>query len=260
MVIIILVSLLNFIVHLTGTLAYSTRLAGVLSKRLSLSISLSNILSIVSRSASVVIIPMLSQSIERDLSSGVGQPVIPSNYFAILGFGILGSVAGILFLERFVVLLYYTVNSYTTGDNTALLFIRQVFNRQKREELNLTIEKSTSFSIEWRYLFLNMLITLVYTSATLAAIYSAYLVPQYRVTSLSLSFIINGLATLAFVTIIDPYVSDFTDDAMAGKESFPKFYYRIRRFVVARFMGVLLSLLTFRLFVTVLVNCIGFVS
>jgi len=113
---------------------------------------------------------------------------------------------------------------------------------------------------DYTYLLLNVFITCIYTSATLAAIYSAYLLPQYRVTSLSFAFFINGVGTFIFVTMIDPYVSSLTDAAMGNKESFPKFYFRIRCFLLSRFAGVLISALTFHAFIFIIVKGISLMN
>lgn len=256
MLTLVTVALLMMVVHFIGTIAYSPRVTGVITGRLSLSMSLSNILNMLSRAASVMMIPLLSKRIENSLGSHATAQPVPNNYLVLLFFALAGSLLGFICFRAAIGVIYRTVTAYTPHANIILLLLRALLpGAAIAPPLKAQL---TAFSkTDWRYLVLNLLITCVYTSATLAAIYSAYRAPQYRLTSLSFAFLINGAATLVYVTMVDPYVSSLTDLAMARPELIPRFYYRIRWFLYSRMAGVVLALLTFKLFLFLIVFCVG---
>src|SRR5256714_13220953 len=64
---------LSFAINLIGTLAYSVRIAGVRTRRIALSLSLFNALMLVSRTAVVLQVPLLSKRIERAVASGAAR-------------------------------------------------------------------------------------------------------------------------------------------------------------------------------------------
>ena len=74
-----------------------------------------------------------------------------------------------------------------------------------------------------------------------AALYAGYLNPELRVTSSSLSSIVNGVATILMFVIIDPQLSVMTDDVVEGRLDEPSFRRTIVWLVGSRFAGTLLA-------------------
>ena len=64
------ICLLTFIIHLVGTLAYSVRIAGTRTRRIALSLSLFNILILVSRTSNSFQAPLLAKRVEANLAIG----------------------------------------------------------------------------------------------------------------------------------------------------------------------------------------------
>ena len=58
---------LTFVIHLVGTLAYSVRIAGTRTRRIALSLSLFNILILVSRTSNSFQAPLLAKRVESQL-------------------------------------------------------------------------------------------------------------------------------------------------------------------------------------------------
>ena len=65
---------LTFVIHLVGTLAYSVRIAGSRTGRIALSLSLFNILILVSRTSNSFQAPLLAKRVEQQLASGNIMP------------------------------------------------------------------------------------------------------------------------------------------------------------------------------------------
>jgi ABC-type spermidine/putrescine transport system permease subunit I len=74
-----------------------------------------------------------------------------------------------------------------------------------------------------------------------ASLYAGVLDPAVRVTSSTLSSIINGGATIMMAIFIDPHMSGMTDDAMDGKLSDSQFRKAVVWLVGSRLAGTLLA-------------------
>ena len=78
----------------------------------------------------------------------------------------------------------------------------------------------------------------------MACIYAGYLSPDYRLTAMSLSAVINGVATIFLFLVIDPYIATATDDAAqsnADRSFEPRFRRIIVWMVITRAAGTLLG-------------------
>jgi hypothetical protein len=74
-----------------------------------------------------------------------------------------------------------------------------------------------------------------------ASLYAGYLNPDFRVTALSLSAVINGIATILLFVFIDPHLSIMTDDVMEGRTSEPSFRRAVVWLAGSRILGTLLA-------------------
>src|SRR5262247_3455749 len=61
---------LTFIIHLIGTLAYSVRISATRTRRIAISLSLFNILVLVSRTSNSFQAPLLAKRIEQNIAAG----------------------------------------------------------------------------------------------------------------------------------------------------------------------------------------------
>ena len=55
------------------------------------------------------------------------------------------------------------------------------------------------------------------TVGVFASLYAGFIAPEFRVTALSLSAVINGVATILLFVLIDPQLSVMTDDVIEGQ-------------------------------------------
>src|SRR6516164_4598606 len=67
----LLIFVLTFVIHLIGTLAYSVRIAGTRTRRIAISLSLFNILVLVSRTSNSFAAPLLAKRVEQNISRGL---------------------------------------------------------------------------------------------------------------------------------------------------------------------------------------------
>ncbi len=92
---------------------------------------------------------------------------------------------------------------------------------------------------------LNIIAVALWTVGVFASLYAGYLDPNVRVTSSTLSSIINGGATIAMALFIDPYMSAMTDDVVEGKITQSQFRKAVVCLVGSRLAGTLLAQLLF---------------
>jgi ABC-type spermidine/putrescine transport system permease subunit I len=81
----------------------------------------------------------------------------------------------------------------------------------------------------------------LWTVGVFAALYAGSLDPSVRVTSSTLSSIINGVATVLMTVFIDPHMSGMTDDVIEGKVSESQFRKAIVWLVGSRLAGTILA-------------------
>ncbi|MBC7325085.1 MAG: DUF2837 family protein, partial [Moorella sp. (in: Bacteria)] len=71
-------------------------------------------------------------------------------------------------------------------------------------------------SIPVAFLAANIIITGIWTTGVLSALYAGALNPQYRMSAAFTSGIINGMATVLAATVVDPTAGMITDQALRG--------------------------------------------
>ncbi len=88
-----------------------------------------------------------------------------------------------------------------------------------------------------RITLLNVGATALWTVGVFASLYAGVLDPSVRVTSSTLSSIINGGATIMMAVFIDPHMSGMTDDVIEGKVTEGQFRKSVVWLVGSRLAG-----------------------
>jgi hypothetical protein len=105
---------------------------------------------------------------------------------------------------------------------------------------NITHIRSAEGISPW-VIALNVAAIALWTTGVFASLYAGYLNPSLRVTSSSLSAVINGTATILMFVFIDPQMSVMTDDVIEGKTSEARFRRAVVWLVGSRLAGTLLA-------------------
>ena len=79
------------------------------------------------------------------------------------------------------------------------------------------------------------------TVGVFAALYAGCLDPKFRVTAVSLSGVVNGVATILLFVFIDPHLSVMTDDVMDGRTSEASFRRAVVWLSASRVAGTVLA-------------------
>ena len=243
----LVVCILTFVIHLIGSLSYSSRIAGVRMRKIALSFSLFNILMLVSRLSNTFQAPLLAKRIEENIHRGFSA--IPSYDFRIILISAsAASLLGALLIPTFQRIFSSALERFSVDRSIPKLLLHSFSKSGIRQFKSLiTIPAMPNLQqLHWPKGFIPVLIihvigTAIWTVGVLSALYAGYLAPELRTTSGMLSGAINGMATLLMFIIVDPFLSLLTDDAIDGKLSDAVFRKSIIFLAGSRLLGTILA-------------------
>lgn len=239
---------LAFVIHLIGTLAYSVRIAGVRTGRIAMSFALFNILVLVSRTSNSFQGPFLAKRIEQNLAEGVTGGALTDFRWLLLS-ATLATIAGAFLIPTFQRFFSQAVLQFQTHRSMAKLLLHGFFKgglAQMKDVVSVPAMANLSRlrgepAIPASMVVMNVLTVALWTIGVFASLYAGYLNPELRVTSSSLSSVINGLATIFMFVFIDPHMSVMTDDVVEGRMSESQFRRAVVWLVGSRLAGTLLA-------------------
>ncbi|MBW8897416.1 MAG: lipid II flippase Amj family protein [Massilia sp.] len=235
---------LTFVIHLIGTLAYSVRIAGVRTRRIAVSLTLFGILMLVSRTSNSFLGPFLAKRVETRLDAFASVSLL-ADFRWLLASASLATVAGALLIPTFQRVFSRAVLHFQAHRSIPKLILHGFFKgglSYVRDVAGMPAARNmaefrSGHGVSRRITLLNVSATALWTVGVFAALYAGVLDPSVRVTSSTLSSIINGGATIMMAVFIDPHMSGMTDDVVAGKVSECQFRKAIVWLVGSRLAG-----------------------
>jgi hypothetical protein len=213
---------LTFVIHLIGTLAYAVRIAGTRTRRVALSLSLFNILILLSRTSNTFQAPLLAKRVENNLSRAMSGL---TDFRWLLLCATAGTIAGAFLIPSAQRLLSIWVSFASNARSTRGILKRALSLPSLGQAYSsVTLPRWSNISnarngdhIPWSVTAANTLSMAVWSVGVFAALYAGYLRPEIRVTASQMSAVVNGVATILMFTFIDPYLALLTDDVVAGR-------------------------------------------
>ena len=244
----LLICLLTFVIHLIGTLAYAVRIAGVRTRRIAVSFALFNILVLVSRTSNSFQGPFLAKRIEQNIAQSVSHSML-SDFRWLLFSATLATVFGAFLIPTFQRIFSRAVLHFQIHRSLPRLLLHSFFKGGISQLKNVASipavanvkQMSNSRGISAWVIVLNVAAVALWTIGVFASLYAGYLNPELRVTSSTLSSVVNGAATIMMFVFIDPHMSVMTDDVVEGRVSEPQFRKAIVWLVGSRLAGTLLA-------------------
>lgn len=243
---IIIVLVLNFIISLIGTLAYSVRLVGVRTGKIAISIALFNILMLVSRTAVTFQVPILTKYVETSTVSGN----LYSIFNMIIVISGMATIFGSFLIPTFQKVLSKGVQAFSVEKSipklilhsfskSGIRYIKDSVAVPSRKNISgLTINK-----LPKRILLYNLIAVAFMTVGGLAPIYAGSIEPDLSATCITLASVINGFSTILMSIFIDPQLSIMTDDVIDGKCSQEQFRACVVGMVGSKTAGTFLAAL-----------------
>lgn len=243
-----LICSLTFVIHLIGTLAYSVRIAGVRTRRIAVSFALFSILVLVSRTSNSFLGPFLAKRVESNLAGTVTTNLL-SDFRWLLVASSLATIAGALLIPTFQRVFCRAVDHFQVHRSVPKLILHGFFKgglSYVKDAATLPAGANVSGlrgkgGVSLSITLLNVGAVALWTVGVFASLYAGALDPDVRVTSSTLSSIINGGATIMMAVFIDPHMSGMTDDVVEGRVSEPAFRQAIVWLVGSRLAGTLLA-------------------
>jgi hypothetical protein len=239
---------LTFVIHLVGTLAYSVRIAGVRTRRIAVSFALFSILMLVSRTSNTFLGPFLAKRVENGLSAEHAAALL-ADFRWLLVAASLATVAGALLTPTFQRVFCRAVIHFQAHRSVPKLILHAFFKgglsyvghaASVPAAANLAAARS-GHGVPASMTAMNIGATALWTVGVFAALYAGVIDPGVRVTSSTLSSIINGGATILMAVFIDPHMSGMTDDVVEGKTSESQFRKAVVWLIGSRLAGTLLA-------------------
>ncbi|AET67763.1 Protein of unknown function (DUF2837) [Desulfosporosinus orientis DSM 765] len=242
---IILVFVLNFIISIIGTLAYSVRLVGVRTGKIAVSFALFNILMLVSRIAITFQVPILTKYVEK--TSGGGDLLTIFNAIIIIS-GV-ATVFGALLIPTFQRILCKGVESFSADRSLSKLILHSFSKagiRYMKECVSVpsreNVRHLTHTKLPKKIIACNLAAVALLTVGSLAPIYAGVIEPDLRATCITLASIVNGIATILMTVFIDPQLSIMTDDVIDGKCTEEEFRLCVVGLVGSKTLGTFASI------------------
>ncbi len=238
---------LTFIIYLIGALAYAARIAGVRTRKIAVSFALFNVLVLVSRAANSFQGPFLSKRIELNLLNN-GEALFWD--FQVLMFSAtLAAIVGTLLVPTVQRLFTRAIMHFHANRSIPKLmmhvFARGGLNYIKTSVTIPSTEHVKGFKeksvVSLNVIFLNIAAQAFLTVGVFASLYAGFIAPEFRVTALSLSAVINGVATILLFVLIDPQLSIMTDDVVEGRISEAQFRRAVVWLAGSRIVGTALA-------------------
>ena len=266
----LLVLLLTAMIHLVNTLIYGVRLSGVRTGRLATAYSLFNLIFLIASTANTIQAPLLSSLVERAINRGLaavppGAPAavllsspvyrqelatLNQNIRLVILAATAGTCLGGLLIPAFVQVFSRTILLFEEVGSVPRLvlfafsprrFYRALKNIRPATPETLRKAMRLSAAMPKGFLVLNIVITGIYTTGVLSALYAGALFPHYRTTATLLSPIVNGIATVLLATVVDPTAAMLTDQALRGKRSEADIRQMVFFLALTRFAGTILA-------------------
>lgn len=243
-----IICVLTFIIHLIGTLAYAARIAGVRTRRIAISFSLFNILILVSRTSNSFQGPFLAKRIENNIAGSVSHGLL-ADFRWMLWSATLATVVGAMLIPTFQRLFSRAVVHFQANRSISRLLLRVFFKgglAQLKDIASMPAAANVrqmggANAISPWVVALNVAAIALWTTGVFASLYAGYLNPALRVTSSTLSAVVNGTATIMMFVFIDPQMSIMTDDVVEGRASESQFRRAVVWLVGSRLAGTLLA-------------------
>lgn len=237
---------LAFAINLIGTLAYAARIAGVRTRRITMSISLFNALALVSRTANAFQAPLLANRVEDGLLAGSTAGLL-RDFRWLLGAASLATIVGALLVPTVQRLFTRGVSALTHRRSVARLALAAC-SRDGLAALRASAALPSLGRLSTRHsmtvvpstvLVVNAAAVAVWCVGVLASLFAATLVPELRATTSNLSSIVNGFATIVLFLLVDPWLAILTDDVLEGRRSDADFRHAIVALLASRLLGTL---------------------
>ncbi len=240
----LIVAALTAVIHFINTLAYAVRISGVRTRRLATALSLFNVIFLVASTANTIQAPILASIVEMVIKTGqtqVGVRVtdaqlinsaayqallvsLSQNIRIVIIAATVGTIIAAALIPAFVNIFNRAIFIFEETGSVPRMLGQIIVSPRRFMKISgqiylpgrstFKIASKRKMAIPKTFLFLNIIVTGVYTTGVLSAIYAGALFPGFRSTATLLSAVVNGVATILAATVVEPTAAAITDQAI----------------------------------------------
>ncbi|MCP4050317.1 MAG: DUF2837 family protein [bacterium] len=221
-----IIGLFTFLIHITESMAYGMRIAGVRTRQIAIAMSFVTSTLLISRLSNMFQAPLLGAMVDSTVmsNSAAALKVLASSFRIIIFAGFLGSFAGAFFTPTAIYLFQKAIKRFLHCGSLPLVVL-SVFHPENTWKIITAFRfpgirglKNISLkNIPKTFLIINIVVTSVYTIGVLCSLMAGASLPHLRSTASQLSGIVNGIATVLFTLFVDPSGARITDQACHGQ-------------------------------------------
>lgn len=242
----LIVCILTGIIHLTETAASSLRLAGVRTKQIATSLAFVNATLLVTRTSNMLQAPFLGGMVDHAILVGNPASLIAS-FRVVIFAAFIGNLLGAVLTPFFVAVFTPAIGRFEKVGSVPQLILEVFFPRNLKAIFRkFRLPSQASFrnlslkDIPQGFLWTNLVVVSVYAIGVLSSLYAGALIPEFRITASQLSAIVNGIATILLVTLVDPTCAFITDQAVRGKRKEEDVRTMVFYIILGRVVGTLI--------------------
>lgn len=237
------------LIHFAESTALSMRLAGVYTRQVASSISFVNIAFLIARLSNMLQAPLLGAMVDKAVNPASGFTVgeLNYNFRMIILAAFLGNFLAAFFIPSFSRIFKRAILIFEKEASMPKVLFKIFYPSYFKKIIFSFRRPSFKFlknislkNIPKAFLILNFFIVAIYTVGVLASLFAGALLPNLRATASQLSGIVNGLATILFVLLVDPRSAHITDQIVQGKRAEREMQSIVFFLMLGRILGTLL--------------------
>jgi hypothetical protein len=218
-----LILALTVIVYAVETGAFAARLAGVRTGRLALAGTIYNLLALSARAANALKAPLVAGLADRAAATGAVAGLQRDLRLVLLA-AALGVGLGALLIPSLARLVTRAVHSYELRGSLPQVVVRGlsiqglvILQDSVEPPKKSSVGRARRWILPQRWLLITVIVSAIYASTGLAALYASSLVPEGARTAIALPTLLNGVGTVLLVLLVDPVTALVTDQAVRGQ-------------------------------------------
>lgn len=224
----IIICCFTFIIHMTESLAYCMRLAGVRTKKIAIAMAFVTSTLLVSRLSNMFQAPLLGAMVDGAILAGSQSALLhlELRFRFVIFAAFLGASIGAFLTPTMVFLFQKAIKRFQQSGSIPRVALSALYPKNFIQILkSFRVPRFSSLktisikSIPKQFLIFNVVVTSIYVIGVLCSLLAGAYLPEFRSTAIQLSGIVNGIATVLFTIFVDPPGAKITDEAVNGDRS-----------------------------------------
>jgi hypothetical protein len=242
----IIIFVITFFINFLSVSSASLRFAGIKTNSITTSLSLSNIILLITRLANLFQTPFLGSMIDLAFKNNQTDTLLLKLH-VIISSATLGTLVGILFFNTFENIFIKWIRLFNKTLSIPRTFYYLIYPKtyisiiKSISRVNFYLDKRELREIPKVIIFSSLFVSAFWTTGVLSAMYASVLVPEYSRTATILSGIVNGIATILFTIFLDPIIAHITDKVYNNQKDIKFLYNAVFLMLVFTLLGTVLA-------------------